>query len=160
MAISYDLEMATPLPVVQIARELSDVALSLGLFEASADSEQLLEQGVRTVRGTWTQVFAEKPQPWDPVITDLGITPTVSVMFRMDKMGEISDQQDDMVNLVSGLLNRVPGDAVLEYQSEIIWLLRRGNDLSLNDRDDLWPPRRLAAFSQPYRRATYTFSEE
>lgn len=160
MAIAYDLEMATPLPAAQVARELTGAAQAVGLLDASVTAEQLLEDGAVTNRGTWIQVFEEKPQPWDPVTADLGFTPTVSVTFRLDKMAEISDQQDDMIQLVSGLLDRVTGDAVLEYQSETIWLLRRGGDLSLNERDDLWPPQRLAAISQLYRRATHTFSEQ
>ncbi len=74
------------------------------------------------------------------MITDLGFSPTVSVVFRLDKQGEIADQQDDMIRLISGVLDRVPGDAVLHKDLEQIWLLRRGGDLSVSEQDDLWPP--------------------
>ncbi|WUS42949.1 SitI3 family protein [Kitasatospora sp. NBC_01250] len=69
----------------------------------------------------------------------------------------MDEQQDDMVRLASGLLERVQGDAVLNFQSEVIWLLRRDGDLSLNEQEDIWPRQRLAAVSQPFRRATYTY---
>lgn len=94
------------------------------------------------------------------MVSDLGFTPTVSVAFRLGKASEITAQQDDMIRLVSGLLSLFPGDAVLHFEFEVIWLLRRADDLSLNEQDDLWPPRRLALISKPYRRVTYHFAAE
>ena len=52
-----------------------------------------------------------RPQPWNAVITDLGFIPTVLVVFRLSKDNGATPQQDDMIRLVSGLLDRVPGDA-------------------------------------------------
>jgi len=50
-----------------------------------------------------------------------------------------------------------------ELQHEVdaarVWLVRRDGELSLNDRDDLWTPARLAAVgNRPHRRGTPTFS--
>jgi hypothetical protein len=92
------------------------------------------------------------------VTEDFGFRPTVLVGFRQDKFTDMSAQDDDMVRLVTGLLDRVPGDVVLHFQYEQIWLLRHNGELSLNERDDIWPPQRLAAVHQSYRRATHTFS--
>jgi hypothetical protein len=80
------------------------------------------------------------------------------VAFRLDKVTDMSAQQDKMVRLVSDLLDCVPGNAVLHFDFEYILLLRRGGELSLNERSDIWPPQRLAAVHQPYRRATYAFN--
>ncbi|MGQ4516736.1 SitI3 family protein [Streptomyces sp. DW26H14] len=160
MAISYDFEMAASLPAPQVAERLLRAARTAGLLDASATPEELLEQGLRTTRGTSVQVFEEHPEPWNPVVGDLGFTPTLSVTFRLGKSTGFPAQQDDMVVLVDALLATVTGDAVLEFQSEDIWLLRRGGDLALNERDDLWPPHRLALLNQPYRRATYTFTDD
>lgn len=160
MAISYDLDMATLSPVAQVGRELHDAARAIGLFDASVTPEQVLNEGAVTGLGTWIRVYEPDSRPWDPVITNFGFTPTVSVVFRLDKESEISDQEDDMIRLVSDLLERVPGDAVLNRAYEQIWLLRRSGDLSVSERTDIWPPHRLAALSQHYRRATYTFAEE
>ncbi len=160
MAISFSLNLATPSPAAQVARELHDIARAFGLFDASVTPERVLDEGAATVLGTWIRVREAKPRPWNPVVNDLGFTPTVSIAFRLGKRDELDHQQDDMIRMVSRLLDRVPGDAVLHLDFEHIWLLRRGGDLSLNERDDLWPPHRLAALSQRYRRATHTFSEE
>src|SRR5207248_1689341 len=115
--------------------------------------------GLSTRLGTWIQVYDPSPEPWQPVVTDLGITPTVAAGFRLDKEQDISEQQDDMVQLASRLLGRVPGDAVLSGLDHI-WLLRRNGDLTVSERDDIWPLERLAALTQPFRRATHTFSSE
>jgi hypothetical protein len=161
MAISYDLDMATPMPVAQVARELADAVRTSGLSEAEAPvaPEHLLGEGAITALGTWLQVYDPRPEPWEPVITDLGITPTASAGFRLNKEGDLPGQQDDMIRLVCRLLDRVPGDAVLANVDRI-WLLRRNGDLSVSDDPDLWPPQRLAAVPQPYRRRPLKFSEE
>jgi hypothetical protein len=160
MAISYRLDMATPSPAARIAHELCDAARAIGLFDPSVTPERMLDEGAATTLGTWTRVIEVETQPWNPVVTDLGFTPTVAVVFRLDKQGEVSYQQDDMIRLVSGLLDRVPGDAVLHSGFEDIWLLRCGGELSLSEQADIWPPQRLAGLSQRYTRTTHTFSEE
>jgi hypothetical protein len=160
MAISYNLDMATPSPASQVARELRDAAWAIGLFDASVTPEQVLDEGAATGLGTRIVVYEPRPRPWNAVITDLGFTPVVSVGFVLYTESKISDQQDDMIRLISSLLDRVSGDAVLHKDFEQIWLLRRGTDLSVSEQADLWPAHRLAALSQHYRRATHTFSEE
>lgn len=158
MAISYSLALATPAPVTDVARELHGVGRTLGVLDASTSTDGVLA-GVATGLGTWVRVTEAKARPWDPVINDLGFAPTVSVTFRLDTDNEVGFQQDDMVRLVSGLLDRVPGDAVLHRDFEDIWLLRRGVEVTLNEQDDLWPPHRQAALSQRYRRETHTFAD-
>lgn len=158
MAISYDLEMATALSPEQVARKLLDAARPWELFDASVTSEQILHDGAVTPLRTWIRIYERKPAAWAPMVTDLGVTPTVAAGFSLYKNDRISEQQDDMIRLASGLLERVPGDALLSGL-DTIWLLRRNGDLTVNEQDDIWPPRRLAALQQPYRRATHTFSE-
>ena len=157
MAVSYDLAMATRLSAAQVARELTGIARAIGVLDSSPTPEAVCGEGVLTQRGTWIRVFEERPRPWDPVVADLGFSPTVSVTFRLGKTEDVPEQQDDMVRLTARLLDRVDGDAVLEFQSETIWLLRRGGDLSLDERENLWPPHRLAEITRPYRRATHAF---
>jgi hypothetical protein len=160
VAISYSLELATPASAAQVADELCAIGSALALFGASVTPRRLRDEGAATVLGTWIRVIEARPPAWNPVVTDLGFTPTVSVAFRMDKETEISVQQDDMVKLVSRLFDRVAGDAVLHSGYEAIWLIRRHGELSLSEQADLWPERRLAAVAQSYRRETYTFAEE
>ncbi len=66
-----------------------------------------------------------------------------------------------MIRLVSGLLDRFPDDdVILHFQFEEVWLLRRGNELSVSEDDELWPPHRLAMLNGSYDRVTHSFSME
>jgi hypothetical protein len=159
MAISYSLDMATPATAEYVARALLDVAGASGLLDAQVTPESLVAVGAVTAGGTWVRVLAARPRTWSPVLADLGFRHTVSAVFRLADDSDISAQQDDMIRLVSGLLDSLSGDAVLHFQYETIWLLRRAGDLSLNERDDLWPVQRLGLVTLPYRRATYHFDE-
>jgi hypothetical protein len=157
MAISYSFALATPVPAADVARELHAAGRLLGVLDASATPEDLLA-GAATTLGTWVRVAEAKARSWDPVRNDLGFTPTVAVTARLDTDNDVGAQQDDLVRLVSGLLDRVPGDAVLHREFEDIWLLRRGGEVMVSEQDDLWPARRLAALSQRYRRVTHSFA--
>ncbi|MFI1097329.1 SitI3 family protein [Streptomyces sp. NPDC020917] len=160
MAISHSFSIATTMPAAEVAEALKDRGADIGILAGTVTPELLLDPGAVSEHGTWIRVVVTRPQPWSPLVTDFGITPSVRVAFVLDKEADLAVQEDDIVHLVAALLERVPGDAALEFHDEIIWLLRRGGDVSLNERDDLWPPRRLAVMRQPYRRATYAFSEE
>jgi hypothetical protein len=158
VSVSHSFSMSTPSPVEEIAREVDDLARSIDLFDAPVTPERLLdEDGVLTRRGMWIRVLKTNPRPYDPLITDLGITPTVRVAFMLDKTTSLSEQEDDIIHLVALLLDRVPGDAVLQYHYEIIWLLRHGDDLTLNDREEkvMWPQHRLSHLRQPFGFTTF-----
>jgi hypothetical protein len=159
MAISYDLEMATSSSLEQVARALLDVGRPLELFEESVTPEQISRDGAVTPLRTWVRVYERNPAPWSPLVTDFGITPTVAIGFSIYKHERIPEQQDDLVRLATGLLDKVTGDAVLSGM-ETIWLMRRAGELSVNERDDLWSEHRLATLHQPYRRDTLAFAEE
>ncbi|MDX3190277.1 SitI3 family protein [Streptomyces sp. MN03-5084-2B] len=159
MAIFYDLEMATSSSPEQVARALLEVGSPLQLFEGSATAEQVTCDGAVTPLRTWVRVYERHTAPWSPLVTDFGITPTVAVGFSLYKHDHIPEQQDDLVRVATGLLDRVIGDTVLSGM-ETIWLMRRHGELTLNERDDIWPERRLATLRQPYRRKTLAFSED
>ncbi|MCO1581191.1 SitI3 family protein [Crossiella sp. SN42] len=158
MAISYLLELVTPSSPAEVARELHALGRAEGLFDESVSPERLAE-GAVSVSGSWLRVFGTSKPSWHVLVTDLGINPTVSVIFQPDKERDIAAAQHEMVRLVSGLLARVGGDAVLHRDLDQVWLLRRDGELSLSERTDIWPPERLAAVSQPYHRRTVVFSE-
>jgi hypothetical protein len=158
MAIEYSLALGTPFTTAQVAGELQQAAQTLGLFDATVTPELLLDEVGRSRFDTRIQVVDANPRPWNAVIEDLGFTPTVRVEFRLDKVADMANQKDDMIRLVSDLLDRIPGDAVLHFQYEQIWLLRHNGEVTLSEEDDIWPPQRLAAVHQPYRRATQAFS--
>lgn len=161
MSTSYSLDLATSVTAPQVAREVLDVARAVGLFDPSVGTEQVLGEGATTGTALWFHVGTTREVPWgNPVATDFGFTPTVSVGFQQSLSRDSRDQQDDVVRASAGLLARISGDAVLHYQFEDIWLLRLGAELFLNERDGLWPPGRLSLIPSSYRRKTYAFSEE
>ncbi|PSL57145.1 hypothetical protein B0I31_102123 [Saccharothrix carnea] len=159
MSISYSLALVTPHPAAHVADALREVGVSAGLLDPSTTGERLLGEDAVTTGGTWLRVVPDKPQPWNPVLDVLGAPPTVRVAYRLAKT-DIGTQQDDVVRLVLGLLAKIPGDAVLHHDFETIWLVRRGGELVLNERDDLWPPHRRGLLTQPYRRETTVFPED
>ncbi|GAB2966886.1 SitI3 family protein [Saccharothrix stipae] len=159
MSISYSLALATPLPAAEVADALREVGVAAGLLDPATDAARLLGENAATTRGTWLRVVADEPEPWNPLPDVLGATPTVLVVFGLAKT-DIGDQQDDVVRLVAGVLAKVPDDAVLHHDYEVVWLVRRAGALLLNERDDLWPSHRLALLHQPYRRETQSFPED
>ncbi|MFI5755083.1 SitI3 family protein [Streptomyces sp. NPDC051569] len=160
MAISYSLDLVTPLTSLEVAQKLNEVARSLRLLDASATEtpDTLLGVGTVTAYGTWIRVVTAKPLPWgDPMIGGRAFAATVSVVFRLDKEADISAQQDAIVRLATGLLSQVSGDAALHVDYEDVWLLRQGGDLSLSERSDFWPAHRLVGLASPYRRQDHEF---
>jgi hypothetical protein len=152
MAITHTLHLASPVPAGDVAETLS-----------SGPADDLLGPGVVLPEGLWLRVGDHRPRPGHPVVTDLGVTPTVWVVFRLDASetgGRLSAQEDTMVRLVVDVLDRVPGDLVLEHEFEDVWLARRAGDLVVSDREDLWTPRRLALLSpRRYVRAPLAFAD-
>jgi len=161
MAIAYNLDLDAPESPLQVARELIEVIIARNLTEEAASADALVSvDGVVTRNGTWLRVCGRDPGPDGTVLNRFGFTPTVTVVFRYDKEGDFGVQYDDMARLASELLERVPGDAVLHLDYEVIWLLRLHGEVSLNERNDIWPPHRLALITSPFRRATYHFEDE
>ncbi len=159
MALSYDLDLATSSSPEQVARAVLDVGRPSGLFQGAATPEQLSTDGAVTPLKTWVRVYERTAAPWSPLVTDFGITPTVAVGFGIYKHERIPEQQDDLVRVATGLLDRVTGDAMLSGM-DTIWLIRRDGELILNDRADIWPEHRLATVRLPYRRKALAFSED
>jgi hypothetical protein len=153
LVLDLRFEVATRLSVEQVAVELRNVAQDHDIFAAEVIPE-MIPAGVKTRSDMWVRVLDYLPPRWgDGVAKALGFTPTVIVPFRLGRSAYTLRQQDDVIRLVSGLLDRVPGDAVLLAEHHEIWLLRRGEEIFLNEDDTAWPERRLALMRQPYRRS-------
>ncbi|HEX5115505.1 MAG TPA: SitI3 family protein [Pseudonocardiaceae bacterium] len=157
MAIGYSFAFATGAPATCVAGAMLAVP---DVFGATATVDGLLGDGVLTRTGMWVRVGPEHSRPHDPVLEDFGFLPTVWASFRLDKFTDMSSQEDDMVRLLVGVLGRIAGDAVLHFQFETVWLLRKDGELTLNERDEhVWTPTRLAAVHLPYRRVTHSFQQ-
>jgi hypothetical protein len=167
VAIDYSLEIATGTPAARVAEELFRIAGTAGGLDRSVAAEREPEalitadrllDGVVLSGGLWVRVLEPSTAPWHVLVTDLGMTATVRVAFRLNKFASLVAQQDDLVRLTLGLLDTVAGDAVLHRELETVWLLRRGGQVSLHERDDLWTSERLAMVgARPHRRSTWSF---
>ena len=158
MAIEFTFEISTPLSAAEVAATLTSTAQGFELLEHQVTPQQVLV-GVVAGTGTWIRVREQKPEPWQTIPAALGFSPTVAVRFRLDKGTDIPHQQDTIIRLTAALLGDIPGDAVLHREMETAWLLRKGDDITLNERDDLWTVERLAMIPPPYRRATTDLDE-
>jgi hypothetical protein len=75
------------------------------------------------------------------------------VLFRFNSSADVEKQRHDMVRLVSVLLTEICGDAALAFAGEVVYLLCKGGQLTISDRDDRWPLHLCALLPQPYERA-------
>jgi hypothetical protein len=158
MAISYTLVLDTTESARHVAEVVRDVGQVLGMLNSSTTVEDVLA-GCVTARRTWIRVVdGTSSLPWDVVEESFGFPSRVDVVFRQDKFQDGFLQENDMIRLVSGLFERIPGDAVLHLDLELVWLLRRGGELEVSARDDIWPAERLALLNPPYRRVTHHFA--
>ena len=117
--------------------------------ENSGNSGNILASGLLV------GVTTRSPLPFpDPVEEELGFAPTVNVVFRFNTAADVQQQRRDMVSLVSTLLTGTPGDAVLMFAGEVVWLLRKGGQLTISNRDDFWTPDIVELLPRPYERAS------
>jgi hypothetical protein len=154
MAIEYILKL-NGADAEQVAHLLTHAATVAGLVDKATGTPSFgrtgdwLDSGVLVGAGTVT------PPPFpDPIEEELGFTATVSVLFRLTSAADLAKQGHDMVRLVSVLLNELRGDAVLMFAGELVWLLRKGGQLTISNRDDFWRPDLLALLPRPFERAS------
>jgi hypothetical protein len=156
----YQLELATPTPLEEVARRLHAVAVSAGAVAADVDPAQLVDSTVTLRSGLWVDVSPADDEPGpDQFAVDFGLQRTVSVGLQVAGSKDPEPQMQDLLSLVFGLLDRVPGDAVLHYEHTEVWLLRRGDLLVINRSDDIWHPAYLARAPLPHERADLAFSD-
>ncbi|HET8938849.1 MAG TPA: SitI3 family protein [Polyangiales bacterium] len=72
------------------------------------------------------------------------LTATKGLQFRLDTSGDLDPQMLAVLGASLRVLARFPGDAVLIYNGDVAYFLRRKGTLVLNSRDGMWGPERLA----------------
>lgn len=159
MSLSYDFELATPAPADAVARDVLSTVEEADLIASGHTADELTGPGIELLSGTTVQVGHANPTPIDPVVTDLGLSPTVFVEFRLEK-SEVERQDDEMVRVVDALLHKVSGDAVLTFGGDVILLVRRNGALTVTDDDEFWPPARLALLGHHHTRGPLKFADE
>jgi hypothetical protein len=153
MAISHMLFLADTQPIDEVAAVLLHEGQEQGLFPLDAPLDDLTDDVLPTQSGCLVRVSEVTRMPGyppDPILDDLNIAATTSILFRLDGSAPDKRQHDDMVLLTLAILRTFSGDAVLEYQFELIRLLRREGHLVLGDDDSFWTRARLELVTELY----------
>ncbi|GAA4430004.1 hypothetical protein GCM10023148_34620 [Actinokineospora soli] len=147
MSITYKLELGAPVRPAAVVSAL--VASASGAVESHEGTKGSLRGG------GWFDVDAADYDPPNAVEERFGFAPTIEVYFGLSKAGDFEAQETDVFRLVLGLLSAIPGDALLHFEHDEVWLLRRGGRVTVNDA--LWKPQQLALLQQPYDRDHLSF---
>ena len=147
MSITYKLELGAPVAPSAVLGAMVDAGQ--GILDDFKGNKGTLRGG------GWFDIDVADYDPPDPVETEFGFAPTIEVYFGLSKSGDFEAQETDVLKLALGILARISGDALLHYEHDDVWLLRRGGRLTVND--SLWKPNQLALLSQPYDRAQMAF---
>jgi len=154
MAIEYVLEL-TGADVDNVAHLLTRTATNAGLVDQAGGEPNVGGTGDWLDSGVFLRAVANPPLPFrDPIEKKLGIAPTTSVLFRFTTADDPVRQTHDMVRLVSVLLTEIRGDAALLFNGDVVWLLRKGGQLTISNEDDFWEPDLQALLPQPFDRAS------
>jgi hypothetical protein len=146
--------------VAQHAGLVRQVAADLGVVAAVTESPSSSDPANATVTltsGLWVSVSRPFVSDVDPFIADFGFERGVTIDFSIDRDHDFDAQVAQLLQLTFALLARIPNDAVLHYDYADVWLLRRGGQLVLADRDDIWYPDRVALVPAPYGRGPLAF---
>src|SRR3569833_469887 len=147
MSITYELDLGAATTPKAVLAALVDAVPGV-VIEHDATGASLRGGG-------WFSVDAAEYDPPDPVENQFGFAPTVEVVFGLSKTGDFDSQETDVLRLVRGVLDRIPGDALFHSQYSEVWLHRLGGRLTVND--TLWGPQRLALLPQLHERRPMAF---
>ncbi|WP_407155283.1 SitI3 family protein [Bradyrhizobium sp. STM 3557] len=142
MSLDYSLYIDTEVGIPEIVSLLVAERGFLG------DGRSVEKQGVKAV------VTGVHPITRDLIRDEVGFSPTVSILFTIDK-GDAATARDVMIADVAALLERVSGHAILVMSGDRSLLARRGELVELNEGFyDFWTPERRSRFPLPHVLAT------
>jgi hypothetical protein len=160
MSQIYYLELTeAATPIDRLARDLHAVTVAAGLVADDAPPETFTDHVVPLPSGVMVDVSTPLRRGPDQFTTDFGLERAARVELQVDGSRDFAPQLHDVLAVTAGVLDRVPGDAVLHFEYDVVWLLRRDGRLYLNQDDDLWRPDRVALITPPYERAPLAFSD-
>jgi hypothetical protein len=156
MATEYGFELGGPATADEVAGVFARTAAAHGLTEQ--DGVRFNRPGADLLSGALVSVSAPSPLPFPhPVETEFGFAPAVHVLFRFLSSRDSREQEQDMIRLVVSVLAAFPGDALLAFAGELVWLLRRGGRLTISKDGDFWIPELMALLPSHDRAHLPTF---
>ena len=147
MALEYSLEVNTDLHPEQVLK-LMFTGISLNVC-----IEKLNRKGVlisADASGLRTVAYRLKKNEPSYIAADLGIEVSMHILFRLTSCEDRERQKKRLLRATIELLRHVEGDAALLFNGEVVWLLRKEGELTLNSDTDLWRPEFLALVTLPY----------
>ena len=146
-------------PLAQLATAAREAAAAAGVLDGVVGGPDPTATTLALTSGLTVELAPPFVSGADPFLADFGFERGASVDFQIDGSRDPGPEYDQLLQLTFALLARVPGDAVLHYGYAEVWLLRRGGQLVLNERPDIWPPDRLAGVPVPYQQAPLAFHD-
>jgi len=159
MATMLHLELTKEaLPLTRLVDELRATATRLGLFAREIEFPDPAHNLIHLTSGLLVDAGPPVVSGEDPFVADFGMARAATVDFNYDSQHEgFERQHEELLRIVFGLLEVIPGDAVLHYEFFVVHLARLGGRLVLSDAEDLWPPEELVRVPAPYERAPLAF---
>ncbi|CAA9232886.1 MAG: hypothetical protein AVDCRST_MAG50-1270 [uncultured Acidimicrobiales bacterium] len=159
MATEHLMYLAAPGPAEEVAATVLRDGQEGGLIASEVTVASVMGEGINLGSGLRVRISHVQPDPKDPVVADMQIVPNTLFYFRLHNLEDRERQTDEVVWLALDALIRFPGDAVLTFQLEVIWLLRRGDQLWLHTEPNFWTPERLQMVPMPYLQAAMHFPD-
>ena len=158
MALEYSYGQAVSMSVSDFAAALHQRAVDGEVLRGDTNVDALLGRGAGLSGGAVVSVYRQAPYVLDSVVHDFDFAPTVGIVVRFDKFGDMRIQRDELVSLALAALDIDSGDAIGHVDYERVWLLRRDGRLVLGEHH-LWTPEHLAMVPYPYERGELAFAE-
>lgn len=150
------------MPAQETLRIVTDLdeeaAIRLWLAGIGIESPIKTDVGERTVYWAdgpgmilMSAVTSERARAWMTETFDLPAN--LEIGFDLDFCRDRSSPQTTIIKGTLEFLRRTGADGGLWFDTnKTLVLMKRGDELILNDSEDLWTPSRLALVTQPYRR--------
>ena len=139
MALEYVLRIDSDFSVHQMAEIVAD------RIDAKIEPDQLSRPGLTI------HISPETERGYAVIKQAFGFSPTVRVVFRLDKFEHTESARKQLLSATLELLRRSQGNAVLLFNNEDVVLLRTHGRLILNDESGFWTSDHLSEIDLPYR---------
>jgi hypothetical protein len=146
MALEYALYMETDLGPEQALLVLFEGDARIDKSGESTKTDVFMTSGP----GFQTYAFETSFERRSFLKDELGVDPSLTILFRVDKFQNREDQIRVILDATIRMLQQTHGNVILLANGEIVWLLRKSGKLILNRRTNLWTPNLMALVTLGY----------